>query len=718
MRCTCGFNLQAQHAPRDHLCSVCGSELNYDTDDFLLHGANDLIKDVRPGQVEMGRLIEKALDERGIAAIEGPVGIGKSFAYLLPAMLSKKRVIISTAKKQLQHQLILKDLPLLAAKIGRPVKFAIYKGKSNYACRRKTRDEIESQKEREVFDNWLYQPNEVGDLTSYQEKMGAKPKFWQHVTAEDCVGEQCKHARDCGYYQTRLKMKLADVVVVNHNLVAYDLRFGPNRMLGQYDALVIDEAHQAPNAFRGAYSVSVTKNTVKGLIRGSDKVGVTFDDKALEDAYKAMFNQLRHKEGTIPADPFGAHGDTALKHLTDILRTVKDELAGERGGADYLKEDLDDQGHRESLSERGLDLVAYQKSVERAIVALNTIKEPGDNDVIYVSTLPTGDKMVTVSPINVGSLVGPKLVTTPTVIVTSATLTVGGRFDDIIDQLGLNRKPAQEVEQIQGKVSVRHVTKARDVETLRLESPFNYHKQALLYAPKHLPLPPSGNRDPVVLGQYWDAIAAECTRLIRASGGNTFVLFSSTTDMTEVHKRVSEADLPHKLITQGSDAEAALREYMNTPHSVIFGLKSFWEGVDVQGDKLRLVIIAKLPFPIVSDPVLQARNNQIKQDAMAQGSNEQRAAGLAFTQIQVPLMVTDLRQGAGRLIRSKRDRGVCAILDPRVWTGSSKRVPFPNQQDFHGYGATAVESLGFSQRVSDYSIVERYLDMLRKTEKK
>jgi ATP-dependent DNA helicase DinG len=236
-----------------------------------------------------------------------------------------------------------------------------------------------------------------------------------------------------------------------------------------------------------------------------------------------------------------------------------------------------------------------------------------------------------------------------------------------------------------------------------------------------MPQPVSGSTNPdfppsAERVKYIDTIANECFRLIKASDGNAFILFTATTDMKDVHKALLDMDFDNPLIMQEDDAESTFKEFMATPRSVILGLKSFWEGVDVVGDKLRLVIITKLPFPQVRDPVIQARSRSIKKDAMARGMNESTAESAVFKGIQVPAMLTDLRQGAGRLIRSRTDKGVLAILDPRVWTGSSKKLPIVGQKSYGGYGAQAVAAIGFSNKTGDFTLVDRCLKNWRQEE--
>jgi len=687
-----------------------------DSDDYLLHGAGGLVKEVRLGQIEMGRLTERVLKDKNFAVVEGPVGIGKSFGYSVPAIQSKKRIIISTAKKQLQHQLAYKDLPFLGERLEQAVTVALLKGKSNYAC--KVKGTSLAPNDAEQFFRWLDQ-SKNGDLTDWP---GRKPAYWQDVTAEDCVGgKRCRFSKDCGYWRAKDQIKTAQIVVANHHVVAWDLRFGPQKLLGKYDALIVDEAHQAVSAFRGAYTKTVTPFSMKRVIKMGDRAGFNIGTyKALEDAWAAMFQEVKNAEGEIPGDPFGQAGDHAGKLLADLAIAVKKELA-EHGAS--LADNEDDAGYQPSpardsawqaMDAQERDYVAslemLAKAVDRPREALTAICAPDTNTVLYVNTTEKGHKIVNAAPVNIGSLVGPKLQMIDTVILTSATIAVNGSFADIKSQLGLTM-PVKEYDD--AGVPTGELKPKRQIEELVLQSPFDYSSQAVLYTPWNMPMPVgTGKFEVEQRAKYISAISQECKRLIKASNGNAFVLFTSAQDMKDVHAALLAEELETPLIVQAEDAESTLREYMRTPRSVILGLKSFWEGVDVVGDKLRLVIIVKLPFPMVSDPVIKARSRAIVAEGVAAGQSEQTAERGVFQSVQIPGMLTDLRQGSGRLIRSKADKGVLAVLDPRIWTGNGKQLPIVGQKDYRGYGGLCVAAIGFGNRTADFNFVTKYFKYL------
>lgn len=725
MKCTaCGYTIPLPKTT-SAACMACGTAMKKQADDFLLHGANGIVREVRPGQVEMGRLTERVIAEENFAVVEGPVGIGKSFAYSIPAILSGKRVVISTAKKQLQHQLAQKDLPFLAERLEKSVAVALVKGKSNYACKRKGVG-IVNEADRKAFLEWLDE-SASGDLSDLP---GKKPSYWNDVTAEDCVGTQCRFAKNCAYQTSRDKIKTANIVVANHHVVAWDLRYGPRKILGEYDVLIIDEAHQALSALRSAYSKTVSPGAVKPVLRIIDKIGFSsaVSDK-LDSAWATMFNRIRHLDGEITPNPFGDDGDECIELLTTLRGEVRKDLAT-RGvdtvaAYDPYGDDLISSPNTTistAVMEEILDLTMLQKAIERPLEALKELKDPAStNTVIYIDSSNKRHKTVHIAPIDIGPLVGPKLSMLSSVIVTSATIAINRTFDAIKAQLGLDRVYAPDPA---AALSPRMALTApnphkRVTEELVLETPFDYAKQALLYLPRTTLLPVAGSEhspSPERV-KYINVLARECKRLITSSNGNAFILFTATQDMRDVHAALAEEQLPNKLVLQEDDAEATLREFMATKYSVILGLKSFWEGVDVVGDKLRLVVVTKLPFPIVNDPVNLARSRAIKKDAVSRGMSDQNAESLVFRSVQLPAMFTELRQGAGRLIRSKTDRGVLAILDPRIWTGSSRQLPSPTQSFPRGYGEQAVNAIGFSNTTDDFSLVDRYLARLRREEK-
>lgn len=725
MRCTgCGFNLTVEDVPKDRHCNACGGNVVFDADDFLLrqHGAPG--RDIRSEQVKMGRLVEKVIREHGVAFIEAPVGSGKSDSYGVPAINTvaknsgytlkgltgtlpsklqvkdlKPRIVISTAKKNLQHQIAEKDLPFIKARHGETgIGIAILKGKGNYACRLKADTSLEP-KDKAQFTAWLDKtPGE--DLSDFP---GRRPPYLFDVTAEDCVGKSCEYAYDepgvgikCGYWRAKATAAKASIIVTNHHVVAYDLRFGPGIIIGPYTTLILDEAHQAPSSFRAAFSTVVTQGAPTRIIRQMDAAGIRGGfDTAIRDAWKNMFDPLVSTDGEIPKDPFGPAGTESVAILSEMSVAVAKE-ANDLGWSSLPGWDITQLPNKSTRTQL-MAVLALKKNLERTTQALNNAKDPGDNTVLYVSTSDKGQKRLTLAPISVGKLVGPKLQMIPSVVITSATMAIGGKFEDAKYQLGLNWASYNDEEGAPQAPKVIH--------ELILGTPFNYDKQALLYTPRHIPMP-VGATSPDRM-KYISALISECSRLIKASNGNAFILFTANQDLNDVYEGLQEEGLTQPLIVQEEDAAATLKVFMATPNSVLLGVKSFWEGVDVQGAKLQLVVITKLPFPAVTDPVLQARSRQLIAEQVAQGVSADTAKGAVFSRLQIPHMLTELRQGAGRLIRARTDRGVLAILDSRIFTGNSKDKPNPTQTSYRGYGKLAADAIGFHNHIFDFEVIQR-----------
>jgi ATP-dependent DNA helicase DinG len=729
MRCTsCGFNLRVSDAPKSKQCHACGKPLAFDSDDFLLHQHGAPGREVRTGQVQMGRLVEQVIREHAIAFIEAPVGSGKSDAYGVPSINAaskvsgyslknikdklpsklaelkdpKARIVISTAKKNLQHQIAEKDLPFIRKRHGEEtIGIALLKGKGNYACRLKAETSLEPH-DKAQFKNWL-STSPTEDLSDFPG--GKRPPYLFDVTAEDCIGRSCEYAQadeggvpQCGYWRSRLAAAKASVLVTNHHVVAYDLRYGPGVILGPYTTLILDEAHQAPASFRAAFSSVVGQGATTRMVRQMDAAAVRGGyAESLKGAWKGMFDQLADTDGEIPKDPFGTAGDDAISILSEISVDVS-EQATDLGWSSAPGWDI--KSVHPDNKDQLLAVMALKKTIERTGQSLNTAKAPSDNTVLYVTTSDKGHKKLTMAPISVGKLVGRKLQMIPSVVITSATMAIGGRFDDAKYQLGLNWDKYQDEEGVE--------TPAKKIHELVLGTPFNYDKQALLYTPTHIPVP-VGQTAPGRL-PYITAVTNECIRLVEASNGNAFILFTSKQDLLDVHEGMLSSGMPMPLIVQEDDAAATFRAYMATSNSVLLGVKSFWEGVDVQGQKLQLVIITKLPFPALTDPVLQARSRQLIKEQVAQGVSPITAKGAVFNKLQIPHMLTELRQGAGRLIRATTDKGVLAILDCRMFTGNSKDLPLPGQKAYRGYGKLTADATGFNNRVTDFDVVERVFE--------
>ncbi len=633
-----------------------------------------LVKNVRPSQVAMFKAVNEILnDESGkddkpeiesskarIGFFEGATGVGKSFAYLTAVILwakeNKKRVVIATAQKTLQTQLYEKDIPHLVARLG-DVKYAVLKGKANYACRLRI---AESEQNAETtyrfstlydqFKAWLA-TDKYGDLESF----GKHLPFRQSVNVEECVANKCPHAQACGYRRARLEAREASVVVVNHALLAIDLQYGGGRMLGDYDALVIDEAHKAPGFFRSAYSYKLHLGVLSRLEKLVERVGQQMPAEYAR--FKALLTelftklQLRERGAFTPTDADSAYV-TELLTTADQLRTSLGVVLPEGPTEDTdesLNEIADDHAKARANMAREMlgDLFVKLQEV------CNKILSPFTDETDYLLTLEEeryagrSHLVVNAIPIEVGPLVAPALRNVGKVVVTSATLAVAGDFSFMATEFGFGAYQLS--------------------ATQTFESSFDYKRHSVLYIPPDLP--PYVRDDMDTKSKLSD----EMVKLLTASRGGAFILCASRRDLEDyfnlLEPRCRALGLP--LMTQGAAIEQDVEQFRNTPGAVLLGLASLWEGVDVPGLALRLVIIPRLPFPNGGDALLQARKQKAVERMVANGMDQKKAELMAWSSFDYQVAAFALSQGAGRLVRSESDRGVVAVLDKRM-AGYSK----------------------------------------------
>lgn len=684
MRCNaCSYTMPYVDSG-DRACPSCsGGTLQVTAEDWLSEPKMGLVSEIRPGQITLSNIMEEAINaaEPRIVIAQGGCGLGKSFCYLVPSLLSGRRIIVSTAKKSLQGQLAVKDLPYLAEHLGRPRTYISVKGRNNYLCR------LFLRKKKDAFtgDSGLYKrlerflsENSAGDLDALPG--GVRPPATL-CTASECVGKGCTHATDCGYRKVKARAKVDQVVVVNHSLLGFDLKFGPQRLLGEYDILVIDEAHAAEDFFRNAftYEVSMTwmNNTLKDLHKQNIKL-VEVTDSEAKRRWERMFAQVPNQE-VLTSGFFGDLTEPRAT-LTALLQSIDEHVAtnwpglenvnlGDSERAQEILEEVDSENRNEVLI-----CAKLAEKITEMQLSLNATEDPDDNMVRVREELRHGGFKVVIKPIDIGRLVGPKLSQLKTVILTSATL----QADLIERDLGIKA----------------HVT-------VDEPSPFNYKANGLVYIPKTVPNPATtkvnGNHD-----EWVEETSREITQLIIASNGNALVLFTSLKEMTEVLNFIdNNYELNQRIFAQemGRRPDEVFAEFMATDNSVLFGSKSFFEGVDVQGEKLRLVILTKLPFPIWGDPIVQAKKQQM-------GSRH-------FAHYYLPKMFVDLMQAAGRLIRTQNDKGVFAILDVRMWVGSNKNVNPEhiriNNGQWPGYGSKAFRQLPFTNVTPNFELAQKFL---------
>ncbi|QQS34152.1 MAG: ATP-dependent DNA helicase [Acidobacteriota bacterium] len=597
--------------------------------------------EIRDGQIAMADAIESAILSKRHLVVEAGTGTGKTLAYLVPAVAaavaSGKRVLISTGTKNLQEQLMEKDIPFLQRVLPRKFSAAYMKGRSNYACilRMKTADEqpiLDGVGEVAMFrkvSEW-FKTTEVGDRAELVDLPENIP-FWNRVNArgEICLGTKCPDFESCFISKMRARAESADIVVVNHHLFFADLNIRDNdfgRVLPDYDVVIFDEAHLLEDIAAEYFGIQISNFRVEEVAKDAA-------DLPIADAISAssiMRSVARLQE---IASQFWQSISDRLR-FDGRLTLTSDDFENVFSRA-YIEQNADLLSDALSLLETEVkpltdDVVEAQGIVKRLMQARSDLKfivgKPDPNFVYWVERRGRG-VFLQASPIDVSGILREKLFgAKDTCVLTSATLTADGSFDFVINRLGLDKAKT---------------------DKLIAASPFDFEEQAILYLPPGLPDP----RSP----EYTRLAADEIVRIITASHGRAFVLCTSVVSMTALYEIVSSlVDFPCFL--QGSMSKTGLIErFRETPHAVLFATSSFWQGVDVQGEQLSCVIIDKLPFAVPSDPLVAARSRSINENG-----------GDAFRDYSLPQAILSLRQGIGRLIRSRKDRGVIAILDPRL----------------------------------------------------
>jgi ATP-dependent DNA helicase DinG len=686
MRCNACSYTMPYVASDDRACPSCSDgTMQITAEDWLGEPTMGLVREVRPGQISLGNIIEEAVnaDDPRIIIAQGGCGIGKTFSYLIPALLSGRRIIISTAKKSLQGQLDAKDLPYLKEHLARPTSFVSVKGRNNYLCR------LFLRKKRDAFtgDSGLYKRLErflsehpTGDLDAFPGGVRYPATL---CTATECVGKGCTHATDCGYRKVKGRAKLDAAVVVNHALLGFDLKFGPQRLLGEYDILVIDEAHAAEDFFRNAFTTEISTAWMKRTLKDLHKQNIKLQDvsdKGAQRAWTNMFTQVPQQE-ILPAGFFGDLTDVheTLSLLLKSIDTHVMDYWPELGHINMADTERAQEAIQDVASEDRNEMLICAKMADKISEmqgALQASEDTDDNVIRVREELKEGFKVV-MKPIDIGRMVGPKLASLKKVILTSATL----QAELIERDLGI---------------------KATSV--INEPSPFNYKANGLVYIPKTVPNPAGLQGDKTEW--IWET-SREIVQLVEASNGNGLVLFTSIKEMEDVLNCIEENyDVKQPIFAQeyGRRPDEVFAEFMQTDNSVLFGSKSFFEGVDVQGEKLRLVVLTKLPFPIWGDPIVQAKKQQL-------GNKH-------FAQYYLPKMFVDLMQAAGRLIRTHTDRGVFAILDVRMWVGSNKKIDPElikiSGGRWPGYGNKAFQQLPFSNVTPNFAMAKKFLEHIQK----
>ena len=619
--------------------------------------------ETRDSQRDMAVAAADVFESGGTLLVEAGTGTGKTLAYLVPAILSRHRVLISTGTKQLQDQIYYKDLPVLQEALGVDFTATYMKGRGNYLCLHRfdsyrTGDSLRATIGEDYVEDiaeWATQ-TDTGDRTEIEDLPDDLP-FWGEISAasENCIGTDCPQHQECFVTRMRQRAAESDLVIVNHHLLCADASVRQSaygEVIPDFSYAVIDEAHQLEDVATQYFGISVSAHRLERLV-GDGRQFVDRDlgeDPDAADAVRTALDRVEQRATLLFAaiqahlpSPDRTRLNTSIlepvvepgRHLASTLRALEATV----GLVTDSTEDVRSLGHRAGELNKHVDFVLAAD----------------DEGFVYFLEQRGRGLNLRASPVDVSAIIRELLLERMTAtILTSATLVVEGSFDYQRRRLGIH-----------------------DATELRLASEFDFTKQTVLYLPTRMPEPRASN--------FTSTAAEHIQALLRATRGRAFVLFTSYANLREVHRLIA-LTTPFPLLVQGTAPRSVLlRDFRATPNAVLLATSSFWQGVDVAGDSLSCVIIDKLPFAPPGDPITAARIESIV-----------KLGGNPFDEYQVPLAILSLLQGLGRLIRHRQDRGVLSILDPRILT--------------KGYGRRFLESLPPTPIVRDISQIEHFLE--------
>lgn len=624
-------------------------------EDGLLAGADNF--NFREQQLVMAEAVEECIAENRKLIVEAGTGTGKTFAYLVPAILSGKKIIISTATKNLQDQLFHKDLPIIRELLASGCKIAHLKGRSNYLCIHRLENHLrdgrlqslDAVQDLQRAANWvkITKTGDLADMPDIADDSSARPYITS--TGDNCLGAECPDFADCFLAKARRRAQSADILIINHHLFFADCALKDNgfgELLPNFDAVIFDEAHNLSEVASNFFGINLSSRQLFVLARdveneyiknGFDLVAVKDLIERVKTAVSKMHSaigngQNRAAWNIIAAKPALQTAITELKETFGSLVALLEQAAG-----------------------RSKEVERCWSRGDELLYTLNLVTEKNGSEYIHWYETTRLGFNITLTPLNIAERFQSVLEAEQRAwIFTSATLAVNGDFNHFQSGLGLGA-----------------------AQTLLLASPFNYKEQALFYVPRDLPDPRASN--------YLRALIDVAVPVIDACKGRTFFLFTS-------HRMLQEASnllhvyLDYPLLVQGQmPKRALLAEFTRLDNAVLLGTNSFWEGVDVRGEKLSCVIIDKLPFAVPDDPVIKARTDALR----AQGKN-------AFYEYQLPQAVISLKQGAGRLIRDETDTGVLMICDPRLIEKS--------------YGKVFIRSLPAMRKTRDLNVIREFFN--------
>jgi ATP-dependent DNA helicase DinG len=613
----------------------------------------------RPAQLQMAEAVHDAFAKHHHTVVEAGTGTGKTLAYLLPAICSGRRVVISTATKSLQEQLYQKDVPFLQKHFAPNLKVAVMKGRSNFLCLSKMhaladQPMLKGMEEVDAFRqirDWskLTETGDRAELTFLPDDS----ELWSRIDArrDTCTGKKCPEFEKCFLTQMQNRAKEADLIIVNHHLFFADLALKQDdfgSILPEYSAVVFDEAHEMEDVASDYFGQQISNFRFEELARDADhamrltKTGsptLLRRTQRIREKSRAFFDSFPPRDGRFPftrqeREAFLEQNREGYDALLNACKAMETEFA--------------------ALTQKPEELTRIGRRSFEIRQELSFLFESNEKNYVYWFERRNKGVFLAATPIDISQILREKLFEAfDTVILTSATLTVTGRFEFIRQRLGLDH-----------------------AKECALPPEFDFQQQVLLYLPQKMP----DVRDAGFAGKAAD----EIVQLLELSQGRAFCLFTSYSQMNDLFERVrTRVDFP--LMLQGTAPRSVLLErFKNTPNAVLFATASFWQGVDVPGEQLSCVIVDRLPFAVPSDPIVAARVRALQDE----GRNP-------FSEFQVPEAVLALKQGFGRLIRAKTDRGVLALLDTRI-----QRMP---------YGKIFLESLPRYRRTNDLEDVSRFL---------